>query len=156
MSSAGHYGPDGARTEAKMEIPDQECEVVGGPSTCDPYQAERIRRDTGENPAKITRPKRPPRRLIAVRIERILLGAVVVLALVLAYARFTERDRVSQIDRAIEWVVKSQQAQILALKLTRDSLVANDMQLLDMMRFHAAYHAEQEELLNPTLDPKSP
>ena len=82
-----------------------------------------------------------------IRLERVLLGLVLCLGLALAYARFTEQDRVSQLDRALEWVVEAQKAQIGALKATRDSLVANDQQLLEMMRFHSRWHAEQEKAI---------
>ena len=99
---------------------------------------------TGENPSKARR--------FTIKLERVLLGLVVILALVLAYARWTEQDRVSQLDQALTWVVEVQKAQIGVLKATRDSLVANDMQLLEMMRFHSRYHAEQDR--KPLIQPE--
>lgn len=100
-----------------------------------------------EKPVNITR--------FTVRLERVLLGLVLCLGLALAYVRWTEQDRVSQMDRALEWVVEAQRGQIVALKATRDSLVANDLRLLEMMRFHGRWHAEQDEknqFLNPEGD----
>ena len=93
-------------------------------------------------------------RWFRIRLERWLLGLVLALALALTAARYIEGDRISEIDQALSWVVEVQKAQIGVLKATRDSLVANDMQLLEMMRFHGRFHAEQDR--KPEIRPESP
>ena len=84
-----------------------------------------------------------------IKIDRIILGLTLILVLLLTWSHRDQRKTIHTINQVLEWVVEVQRGQIEALKATRDSLVANDIRVLQMLQFHSRYHEEQEKRFLP-------
>jgi len=88
-----------------------------------------------------------------IRIDNVLLGLVIILAMVLAVARWQEKDRVSQIDLALEHAIEMVQVnQIMIGQLSQliektDTTRSNTTWLYNALQGHMRWHAAQESII---------
>jgi len=90
-----------------------------------------------------------------IRLERVLLGLVLALAMALGIAQLTEQDRVSQLTArvdSLESYMGAVGSALIAVAAHSDTAMANTKWLYNAMQGHAEWHGEQVPRVVPRGD----